>query len=211
MLSLHLRTLLRASGGRKGQEQMTTTNPRDANLGRAIPLAWPGAGQETYEQLLAFADKVGAAGAEASQRINAACAGAYEKLAHNPGGWQDGLTKAQQTLLGAVTDPSFVTTRGEDVQERVLALSDDLSEMGIDVALAYLRALEEATLRLCAAVGGADPRCGKVARPTRSSEPGRSGQSPHDDRCRAASQGGTSRREHRPRSGWFGCAGDVGF
>jgi hypothetical protein len=125
---------------------MTTTNPRDANLRRAIPSAWPGAGQETYEQLLAFADTVGAACAEASQRINAAYAGACEKLAHNPSGWQDGLTKAQQTLLGAVTDPSFLTTRGEDVQDRVLALSDTLAEMGIDVALAYLRALEEATI-----------------------------------------------------------------
>lgn len=125
---------------------MTTTNPRDASLGRAIPLAWPGAGQETYEHLLAFADTIGAACADALQRINAAYAEACERLAHNPSGWQDGLTKAQQTLLGAVTDPSFVTTRGQDVQDRVLALSDDLSEMGIDVALAYVQALKEATL-----------------------------------------------------------------
>jgi hypothetical protein len=125
---------------------MTTTNPHAANRVRAITSSWPGAGQEAYEQLLALADTIGAACAEASQRLNAAYAGAHQELAHKPGGWQDGLTNAQQTMLGAMTDPSSLTSRAEDVQDRVLALADNLAEMGIDVALAYVGALEEATL-----------------------------------------------------------------
>jgi hypothetical protein len=123
---------------------MTTANPHSANP--PFPPTFTGAGQENAEQLFALADKIGMALSEASAKLQAAYNDAYQKLALNTGGVSDGLTRAQQSVLGAITDPTSVNGQVDEAQDRALALSDGLTELGIEVSLAYLKALEDATL-----------------------------------------------------------------
>jgi hypothetical protein len=123
---------------------MSTDHPHSANP--PFPPAFTGAGQENAEQLFALADKIGAALSEASAQLQAAYNEAYQKLAQNPGGVSDGLTRAQQTVLRVITDPTSVNGQLEEAQDRAMVVSDGLTELGIEVSLAYLKALEDATL-----------------------------------------------------------------
>jgi hypothetical protein len=121
---------------------MTTINPFSASGAHAIPPAWSTTGQETYEQLLALADKIGAAYAEASQRMNASLADAYQKLAQHAGGLQDGLSDSPQAMM----DPSSVPQRLDEAQEHAAAVGEKVADMGIEIGLAYLSAFEEAAI-----------------------------------------------------------------
>jgi hypothetical protein len=121
---------------------MTTDNPASAGGARTMPSAWPNAGQEHYEQLLALADKIGAAYAEASQRMNAALADAYQRLALNRGGLQDGLSSPQPAMM----DPSALGERLDDAKEHALAVGEQVADTTIAIGLAYLNAFEEATI-----------------------------------------------------------------
>jgi hypothetical protein len=123
---------------------MTTDNPSAAARARTIPSSWPTTGQENYEQLLALADKIGAAYAEASQRMNAALADAYQRLALHGGGVQDGLSSPQP----AVMDPSALRERLDDAQEHALAAGEKVTDTSVAVGLAYLNAFEEAAIAL---------------------------------------------------------------
>jgi hypothetical protein len=122
---------------------MTTSNPFSASGAGAIPPTWSTTGQETSEQWLALADKIGAAYAEASQRMSAAFADAYQKLAQHAGGLQNGLSYSQQAMT---IDPSSLPERLDDAQEHALAVGEKVADMGIEIGLAYLSAFEEAAI-----------------------------------------------------------------
>jgi hypothetical protein len=126
---------------------MTTNNPFSTGPAHTSPPAWPTAGQENYEQLLALADKIGAAYAEASQRMSAALADAYQKLAQPAGGLQNGLSSLQPAMM----DPSALSERLDDAQEHAAAVGEKVADMGIEVGLAYLTAFEQAAMAVAKA------------------------------------------------------------
>jgi hypothetical protein len=126
----------------KGADLMSTDNPFRAGGARTIPSSWPTTGQENYEQLLELADKIGAAYAEASQRMNAALADAYQRLAVHGSGLQESLASAQPATM----DPSALSERLDDAQEHALAVGEKVADASVAIGLAYLNAFEEAAI-----------------------------------------------------------------
>jgi hypothetical protein len=125
---------------------MTTGKPHTASWPGATAPGWT-AGQETYEQLLALADQIGAACSEAFQRLNTAYAQAYQNLVGQAGVLPGKFSDAKQSeMLNALMDPSSLAGRFDDVQESALAIGDDVAEMGVDIGLAALSAFEQAAL-----------------------------------------------------------------
>jgi hypothetical protein len=100
-------------------------------------------GQEIYEQLLALADKVGAAYGEAIEQINAAHTEAVQGLA---AGVQDPLAGIQPDWLSALPSTGAPDERLADAQERATAIGDNLTDTSFEVGLAYLDAVEKAAL-----------------------------------------------------------------
>jgi hypothetical protein len=123
---------------------MSTGSPNEANGTRATGPYRTNPGQEASEQLLALADKIGGAYAEAYQQLNASYSEAFHKLAVGMAGLQGGLPDPQ--ALSAMMDPSSLTDRLDGAQEHALAVGENLAEMGIEIGLACLRAVEEATV-----------------------------------------------------------------
>jgi hypothetical protein len=113
---------------------------------------WAGArspgmsGQETYEQLLALADQVGAAYSEAWQRLSSAYTGACQKLVADAGGLPGKLSGSHTEALNALMDPAGLSERLENVQENAVAVGEEAAAMGIEVGLACLNAFEQAAL-----------------------------------------------------------------
>jgi hypothetical protein len=124
--------------------------------GKSHTASWPGAttpgwtaGQETYEQLLALADQIGAACSEAAQRLNSAYADAYQKLVLQAGGLPGKLSDPEAgQFLNVVMDPSSMTDRLNGAQESAATLGDDVTEMGVEIGLAALTAFEQAALAM---------------------------------------------------------------
>jgi hypothetical protein len=111
------------------------------------PLAFPGGGQEVYEQLLALADKIGAACVEAYQQIGAAYVDAYQKLTFGIGSLQNKLADHEQpNWYSAFTPSSSPSDRMADAAERTLTAGDNFADMGVKIGLACLDACEQATL-----------------------------------------------------------------
>ena len=100
-------------------------------------------GQEIYERLLALADRVGAAYAEAFEQINAAHTEAVQGLA---AGVQDPLGGIQPDWLSALPSTGAAGERLADAQERATAIGDNLTDTSFEVGLAYLDAVEKAAL-----------------------------------------------------------------
>jgi hypothetical protein len=123
---------------------MSTSSPNAGDRTRAMPPFGTNPGQEASEQLLALADRIGGAYAEAYQQLNAAYSAAFQKLAVGMAGLQGGAPDPQ--ALSAMMDPSSLTDRLDGAQEHALAIGENLAEMGIEIGLACLRAVEEAAL-----------------------------------------------------------------
>jgi hypothetical protein len=100
-------------------------------------------GQEIYEKLLALADRVGAAYAEAFEQINAAHTEAVQSFA---AGVQDPLAGIQPDWLSALPSTGAAEERLADAQARATAIGDNLTDTGFEVGLAYLDAMEKAAL-----------------------------------------------------------------
>jgi hypothetical protein len=157
-------------------DDMTTQAPHtDRANGMAGPtrLAIPGGGQEVYEQLLALADKLGAACVEAYQQIGAAYADAYQKFTFGIGGLQNKLADQDHPAAwySAFMPSNSPSDRMADAAERTLSVGDNLTDMGVKIGLACLDACEQATLaaatcheQLGAASGSDLLRCTTAAR-----------------------------------------------
>jgi hypothetical protein len=132
-----------------GRQTADSPNPMALNMNNRA--------QEVYEQLLALADKIGAAYVEAYQEIGAAYVEAYQKLALPVGGMQHQRADNQQPgrpgvgafptaapaadrLGGANADPLG------GANDRARAVADNLTDMGVKIGLACLDANEQATL-----------------------------------------------------------------
>jgi hypothetical protein len=126
---------------------MSASNERNATQPFGMPMVMPGGGQEIYEQVLALADKVGAAYAEAFQQLDAAYTEAYQKAAPGAGGLADKLA-GQRPLdwLNAVAPAAAGNDQMGALAERVLAINDGVSDMGRKIALAFLEASQQAIL-----------------------------------------------------------------
>ena len=88
---------------------MSTSSPNAGDGNRATAPYRTNPGQEASEQLLALADKIGGAYAEAYQQLNAAYSAAFQKLAVGMAGVQGGMPDPQ--ALSAMMDPSSLTDR----------------------------------------------------------------------------------------------------
>lgn len=125
---------------------MTTSNPHNANWGRAIP-AGSTAGYEMVEQLLALADQIGAAYAEACQQLSSTYSEAYQKLVTQAGTLMGKPSEPQQAqMLNAMMDPSSLAECLDSAQENALVVGEQAAEMGIEIGLSYLKAFEQAAL-----------------------------------------------------------------
>jgi hypothetical protein len=103
--------------------------------------------QELYEQLLALADKVGAAYAEAFEQIGGAYTEAYQAIAPGTSTIQDSIAAYQQTdWQGALSLPGATQDKVAEAQERALEIGDQLTDMGLEMGLAYLDAVERASV-----------------------------------------------------------------
>jgi hypothetical protein len=131
-------------------DDMTTQAPQTDRADRiAGPtrLAIPGGGQEVYEQLLALADKIGAACVEAYQQIGAAYADAYQNFTFGIGSLQNKFADQEQpNWYGTFTPSSSPSDRMAEAAERTLTVGDNFTDMGVKIGLACLDACEQATL-----------------------------------------------------------------
>jgi hypothetical protein len=131
-------------------DDMTTQAPQtDHANGMAGPtrLAIPGGGQEVYEQLLALADKIGAACVEAYQQIGAAYVDAYQNFTFGIGNMQNKLAdQGQPNWYSAFMPSNSPSDRMADAAERTLTVGDNLADMSAKIGLACLDACEQATL-----------------------------------------------------------------
>jgi hypothetical protein len=125
---------------------MSTSSPNAGDGTRATAPFRTNPGHEASEQLLGLADKIGGAYAEAYQQLNAAYSAAFQKLAGGMAGLQGGVPDPQ--AFSAMMDPSSLTDRVDGAREDALAIGENLAEMGIEVGLACLRAVEEAAVAL---------------------------------------------------------------
>lgn len=126
---------------------MSTQAPGTNHNGAQAPWAMPNPLQEVYEQLLALADKVGAACTEAYQEIGAAYADAFQQTAVRIGSLQDKLADQEpvdwQALLTPAASPTDQLTTAKD---RTLAIGERFREVSRTIGLAYLDAGEKAAL-----------------------------------------------------------------
>src|ERR1700739_2851325 len=100
-------------------------------IAAATPFAMPGEGHEVYEQLLALADKIGAACVEAYQQIGAAYVEAYQNLPFGIGSMQNKLADGEQPSWYSAFTPSHgPSDRLADAAERTLTVGDNLTDMG---------------------------------------------------------------------------------
>jgi hypothetical protein len=131
-------------------DDMTTHAPQtDRANGMAAPTrpAIPGGGQEVYEQLLALADKIGAACVEAYQQIGAAYVDAYQTFTFGIGNLQNRPADQEQPNWYSAFMPwNSPSDRMTDAAERTLAVGDNLADMSAKIGLACLDACEQATL-----------------------------------------------------------------
>ena len=126
---------------------MSAANERNSTQPFGMPMVMPGGGQEIYEQVLALADKVGAAYAEAFQQLNAAYTEAYQNAAPGAGGLADNLAGQQpMDWLNALPSAAAGNDQMGALAERALAISDGVTDMGRKIALAFLEAGQQAIL-----------------------------------------------------------------
>ena len=121
-------------------------NADSPHPGSGLGQSWPVASnraQEIYEQLLALADQIGAAFAEANQKIAGACVEASHGLALGVGNWQDNVGDGPPWSRGFTTDLSKSLEGAEDLAGQ---LTERLAELGTSIGLAYLDAHERAAL-----------------------------------------------------------------
>jgi hypothetical protein len=123
---------------------MSTSSPNAGDGTRATAPFRTNPGHEASEQLLALADKIGGACAEAYQQLNAAYSAAFQKLAVGMAGLQGGVPDPE--ALSTMMDPSSLTDRLGGAQEHAQAIGENLAEMGIEIGLACVRAVEEAAV-----------------------------------------------------------------
>jgi ABC-type phosphate/phosphonate transport system substrate-binding protein len=124
-----------------------TENHRSSDHPPRTPWGAMTGGDQFSEQLLALADQLGAAFAEAYERISAAYAEAYQNVANQIGSLQEKLTDQQRpNWPAALASPGAPNEYLADAQGRTVAIGENLSEMGVQVGLAYLDAFEQATL-----------------------------------------------------------------
>jgi hypothetical protein len=103
--------------------------------------------QEIFEQLLALADKIGAASADASRKLGGAYVEAFQKLALDVGNLQGGLTdQGGPTGLGAFALSPNVLEGFSSAKERMLEMGEKLCDASINVTLAYVDASVRAAL-----------------------------------------------------------------
>jgi hypothetical protein len=115
------------------------TNSTTATHEPFVPGMNSGRAKEIYEQLLALADRMGAAYVEA-----------YQKITVGLGDAQDGLAGAGRSdWLHDASSPSASANGGDlvsDPVERARQLSDALLELSTKIGLAYVNAHEQAAI-----------------------------------------------------------------
>ena len=112
----------------------------------AMPLAMTPLGGAFYEQLLALADTIGAAYADAYRQIGAAYAEACRDVAGRVGGLE-GLADRDQPSWAAAFNPlAFDSDRLAAAEDDALAVGEALTQMTREIGLALVEAAEQATL-----------------------------------------------------------------
>jgi hypothetical protein len=114
-----------------------------ASTAGPVPLATMAQSQEMYEQLLALADKVGTAYAEAFEQIGGAYAEAFTKMAP---GVPDTFGDFQNPDWRRAMPSSATQDPLADAQEYAVAIGEQLGEMSLEVGLAFLDAMQRAAL-----------------------------------------------------------------
>jgi hypothetical protein len=126
---------------------MITNQSRIATQAFAMPMAMPPGTEELYEQLLALADKVGAAYAEAYQQLSASYAQAYQKLALGVGNLQGNLASRQPAdWLSAIPSGASATDQLAGIADRTFEIGENMTDMGRRIGLAFVAAAEQVTL-----------------------------------------------------------------
>jgi hypothetical protein len=118
----------------------TTTNGfSSAGTGRLDPAMTAGRAKEIYEQLLALADRMGAAYVDA-----------YQKITVGIGGEQDRLARSDRSNWLREVPASLAKSASADplgsAAQRAVQLTDSLLEMSTKIGLAYVDAHEQAAL-----------------------------------------------------------------
>lgn len=118
----------------------TTTDPfGSAGTGRLDPAMTAGRAKEIYEQLLALADRMGAAYVDAYQKITVGIGGEQDKLATaDRSNWLKEMPSVMGKSAGA---DSF-----GNAAQRAVQISDTLLDMSTKIGLAYVDAHEQAAL-----------------------------------------------------------------
>ena len=114
---------------------------------RAMPPAMTPLGRDFYEQLLALADTIGAAYAEAYRQIGAAYAEACRDVAGRAGSLEQGLADRDRPSWTAAFNPfAFGSDRLAAAEDDALAVGEALTQMTREIGLALVEAAEQATL-----------------------------------------------------------------
>ena len=114
---------------------------------RATPPAMTPFGRDFYEQLLALADKIGAAYADAYREISDAYAEACRDLAGGVGSLKEGPADRDQPSWAAAFNPlAFDSDRLAAAEDDALAVAESLTQMTREIGLALVEAAEQATL-----------------------------------------------------------------
>jgi DNA-binding ferritin-like protein len=127
-------------------ERHTDKAKGGAQTGRT-PLTTGAPNHEVYEQLLALVDKLGAAYSEACEQIGAAYVETYQTMAQGAVKLQGNVVDPQQSdWRSAVASPAATQEHLAEAQERAMAMGDHVSDLGLEVGLAYLDAIDQAAL-----------------------------------------------------------------
>jgi hypothetical protein len=121
-------------------DRATPINDRSTPISDPFgPTITAGRAKDVYEQLLALADRIGAA------YVNA-----YQKIALEIGDAQDGLLRAERSygLAGSPSMPGLAAAANPfgDVTDSPFALSGPMRAMSTKIGLAYVDAHEQAVL-----------------------------------------------------------------
>jgi hypothetical protein len=124
---------------------LNTEQPAEPNS--AMPPAMTPLGRGFYEQLLALADTIGAAYADAYGQIGAAYAHACRDVAGRVGSLEEGLADRDQPSWATAFNPlAFGSDRLAAADDDALAVGEALTQMARDIGLALVEAAEQATL-----------------------------------------------------------------
>ena len=126
---------------------MSLNTEQRAGQNSAMPPAMTPLGRDFYEQLLALADAIGAAYADAYGQIGAAYAQACWDVAGRVGRLEEGLADRDQLSRATAFNPlAFDSDRLAAAEDDALAVGEALTQMTREIGLALVEAAEQATL-----------------------------------------------------------------